>query len=115
MTGGFTIKTALTVFAAAMAFLSFQPASASVQKDIAAGRTLAKARCSACHAVGAQGASPLAKAPHFRELGRHYPLDNLAEALAEGIVAGHPDMPSDPWEPEEIDRLIAYLKSIQTH
>lgn len=115
MAGKFTIKAVLAAFAAAAAFLPLQPAVAAAQQDIAAGRALAKAHCSACHAVGPEGASPLPKAPHFRELGGHYPLDNLAEALAEGIVAGHPDMPSTPWEPKEIDQLIAYLKSIQSH
>lgn len=112
---GASTKTVLAALAVAMALFPVQRAAGAVEADVAAGRALAKARCSACHAVGAQGASPLAKAPPFRELGGHYPLDNLAEALAEGIVAGHPDMPSDPWEPEEIDRLIAYLKSLHTH
>lgn len=108
-------KAVLAALATVMALFPVQRAAGAVEADVAAGRALAKARCSACHAVGPEGASPLAKAPHFRELGKHYPLDDLAEALAEGIVAGHPDMPSTPWEPEEIDRLIAYLKIIQSH
>jgi hypothetical protein len=64
--------------------------------------------------VAKEGDSPLAAAPPFRTLARNYPLENLEEALAEGIFAGHPDMPDDPWAPLDIQKLIAYLKTIQT-
>ena len=32
-------------------------------------------------------------APPFRDLPKRYPVENLAEALAEGIVTGHPARP----------------------
>jgi mono/diheme cytochrome c family protein len=76
------------------------------------GHALAQARCGGCHAVEKDGASPLAAAPPFRTLGKRYPVESLGEALAEGISVGHPAMPSDPWAPTDIDRLVAYLKSI---
>jgi mono/diheme cytochrome c family protein len=81
--------------------------------DMAAGRAIAENRCGACHATGPSGDSPMAEAPHFRDLGRHYPVENLAEALAEGMVAGHPGMPTEPWDPQDIDPFLAYLKSLQ--
>jgi hypothetical protein len=39
----------------------------------------------------------------------------LAEALAEGIVTGHGPirMPEFVFSPEEIDDLLAYLRSVQ--
>jgi K+-transporting ATPase ATPase B chain len=38
---------------------------------------------------------------------------NFAEALAEGIRTGHPQMPEFVFAPDEVDSIIAYLKSIQ--
>lgn len=89
-------------------------ASAPVHADRLAreGHALAVKRCGACHATGKTGASPLAAAPPFRSLAYRYPVETLDEALAEGITVGHPDMPSDPWEPADIKRFIAYLNSI---
>jgi cytochrome c len=37
----------------------------------------------------------------------------LAEALAEGLSVGHPDMPELVFEPDQIAAILAYLKSIQ--
>lgn len=89
-----------------------QAGFAAADKRVAEGRKLAEQRCSICHAVGRGGESPLPQAPPFRTLGEKYPVESLDEALAEGITAGHPGMPSTPWEPADIDRFIAYLKSI---
>jgi len=52
------------------------------------------------HAVGADGESPVPEAPPFRMLEARYPLEALEEALAEGIVTGHPDMPQFALEPD---------------
>lgn len=81
---------------------------------IAAGKTFAEETCSGCHAVGAEGDSPREGAPRFRELSRNYPIESLEEALAEGIVTAHPDMPQIEMTPEEIGAFLAYLASIQT-
>ncbi|WP_206335750.1 c-type cytochrome [Rhizorhabdus phycosphaerae] len=85
-------------------------AAATGEGDVGRGHDLAQSRCGACHAVEATGRSPLRKAPAFRTLHRRYPVESLDEALAEGIVAGHPDMPSDPWEAGDIADFIAYLE-----
>ncbi len=83
--------------------------------DIAAGQAIAR-KCESCHAVGATGESPRPPAPAFRDLSRRYPLENLQEALAEGIVVGHDaTMPEFKLSPAEIDDFLAYLESIQTH
>jgi mono/diheme cytochrome c family protein len=94
-------------------FLACSTVLAAGSPDMASGHALASTRCGGCHAVDRTGESPLSTAPPFRTLARKYPLESLEEALAEGIFAGHPDMPDDPWEPDDIRRLIAYLKVIQ--
>lgn len=88
------------------------PATARSDRLVREGHALAVKRCGACHATEKTGPSPLAAAPPFRSLGYRYPVETLDEALAEGITVGHPDMPSDPWAPNDIERFIAYLKSI---
>jgi mono/diheme cytochrome c family protein len=42
-----------------------------------------------------------------------YPVEDLGEALAEGITTGHPTMPEFRLGPDEADALIAYLKSLE--
>lgn len=77
------------------------------------GREIAETNCGRCHAVSATGESPFPEAPPFRTLSRHYRVDTLTEALAEGISVGHPAMPEFQFEPEEVDDLVAYLTAIQ--
>ena len=77
------------------------------------GASLLTTNCSRCHAIGRDGASPHPAAPPFRTLSRKYPIEGLAETLAEGLSVGHPDMPEFVFEPDEIAAILAYLKSIQ--
>jgi mono/diheme cytochrome c family protein len=77
------------------------------------GQRLAEANCSRCHAVGRIGDSPLPIAPPFRTLHTRYPVESLAEALAEGIMTGHPSMPEFRLDPDQIENLIAYLKTLE--
>ncbi len=77
------------------------------------GQELLAANCSRCHAVGRTGSSPRADAPPFRTLSRKYPIEGLAEALAEGLYVGHPDMPEFAFEPRDVGAILDYLNSIQ--
>lgn len=77
------------------------------------GRALIADNCGACHGVGVDDESTHEEAPPLRTLDEQYPVADLAEALAEGIMSGHPDMPVLSFEVEEIDQIIAYLESIQ--
>ena len=79
--------------------------------DIAMGHSFVAENCARCHAVEAQGDSPLAEAPPFRNLHHKYPVESLAEALAEGIVTGHADMPEFVLTPDEIGAVISYLEA----
>ena len=91
---------------------STQPPSADDAKLAAQGQKIVETNCARCHSTGREGASPLAKAPPFRTLSKRYPLDSLAEALAEGIVTGHNEMPQFRFQPDEIDAILTYLGSI---
>ncbi len=76
------------------------------------GSEIAARECSRCHAVTRVGGSPHNKAPPFRDLPRKYPVEHLAESLAEGIVVGHNDMPEFLFEPDDIEALLAYISGL---
>ena len=88
-------------------------AAAAADGRLAKGEALLNKNCARCHAIGVTGESSHAKAPPFRQIVTRYPLDNLAEALAEGIVSGHADMPEFVFEPGEIDAILAYLEDVK--
>jgi len=103
---------------AAVFVLAVAPAPALAQSPqqadfVEKGRELAEKRCARCHALDTTDASAHPKAPPFRDVVERYPSENLAEALAEGIVSGHPDMPEFVFPPEEIEAFLAYLDSLQ--
>lgn len=98
--------------AASIVLLGLQPVSAQ-EGRIQRGRTFVQTNCAMCHAVGRVGDSPLNEAPPFRFIQRRYPLENLAEAFAEGIITGHPSMPEFQLDAAQINDVIAYLQSIQ--
>jgi mono/diheme cytochrome c family protein len=77
------------------------------------GMAFVRTNCSRCHAINKIGDSPLKIAPPFRTLHLRYPVESLAEALAEGIVTGHPSMPEFQLDPGQVADVIAYLKSLQ--
>jgi len=81
--------------------------------DVGKGRTLLEANCARCHAIGADDESKHKEAPPFRVVVTRYPPDNLAEALAEGLISGHPDMPEFVFEPDEVEAITAYLGSLK--
>lgn len=80
---------------------------------VMAGERIARDVCSGCHAVGRTGASPHPDARPFRTLSKLYPVSSLEEALAEGIMVGHPDMPPFQFDPDEVSELLDYIQSIQ--
>jgi cytochrome c len=86
----------------------------AAEKDLTEkGERLVKENCSRCHAIGKEGDSPHPEAPPFRTLSSKYPVEDIAESLAEGIVSGHPDMPIFVFTPTDVEAIIDYLQSIQ--
>jgi cytochrome c len=103
-----------TVLAATMGFAlaaAMQPAGAA--DDLKLGETLLARHCGSCHSLGRRGDSPQKDAPAFHTLGSRYPVEALEEALGEGFMSGHPDMPELKFDADDVGAIIAYLKSIQ--
>ena len=103
---------ALLAFAIASAW-AFAPA-ASQSSPRQRGQAIAERLCARCHAITAEGESPMGLAPPFRVLPQRYPVANLEEALAEGIVTGHPAMPRFTFSPPEIEALLTFIDSLDT-
>lgn len=86
--------------------------STSMSAIVAMGEATAEEHCGRCHALGTNDASPHKDAPPFRVVATRYKLEDLAEALAEGIMTGHPDMPVIALKEDEIDAFLTYLGSL---
>ncbi len=77
------------------------------------GEASVRRRCAACHAVAADDQSPNPDAPPLREVAERYPVDNLGEAFAEGIMVAHDStMPPFTLEAQEIADILAYLDQL---
>ena len=87
--------------------------AAALEPAAQRGQTFVRANCSQCHSIDKISASPLKIAPPFRTLHLQYPVENLAEALAEGIMTGHPSMPQFQLDPGQVGDVIAYLQSLE--
>ena len=83
--------------------------AASVQR----GRNFAIANCATCHSIDRYTPSPLPIAPAFRDLHLRYKVETLEEALAEGLVTGHMNMPEFRLEPDQISDFISFLKNFE--
>jgi mono/diheme cytochrome c family protein len=108
------MRRALAVIAIVAGLAGAAPASAAEASPVDRGHDLVRRNCGMCHALGAADLSPNPAAPPFRNLHKSYPVENIAEALAEGILTGHPQMPEFVFAPDEVTAIIEYLKSIQT-
>jgi cytochrome c len=98
-------------------YLAFVVSAAAAEEMTALhrGQALLARNCSRCHATGSVGESLHPQAPLFRTLAKRYPVESLEEALGEGIISGHPDMPEFRFSGEDVGAIVIYLKSIQEH
>ena len=97
-----------------IAIIAMAPQIACAQaSDIDAGKVVAQSLCAKCHAIEARGESPFPPAPPFRLIPDRYDPEDLAEALAEGMVVGHDAMPEFELPPEKITNLLAYIGSLK--
>ena len=104
------IRRILMVLALAL-IPSAQAGAASPEEQ--RGKTFALNNCARCHSIDKVSPSPLKIAPPFRTLHKRYPIETIAEALAEGIQTGHPTMPEFRLDPDQIHDLLAYLKTLE--
>jgi mono/diheme cytochrome c family protein len=98
------------ILAALAVLCSLSPSAAENPRQ---GKRLALTYCARCHAIDKVSPSPLKIAPPFRTLHERYPVEMLQEALAEGIVTGHPTMPQFSFDADQIGDFIAFLKSLE--
>ncbi len=97
------------ILLSACANAALGPNAAGLAQD---GREIAEAQCASCHAIGRTGESPTPAAPRFERLLERYRADVLELELIEGVRVAHP-MPEFQFNPQGVDALIAYLRSIQ--
>jgi mono/diheme cytochrome c family protein len=102
----------LKAVAVVAAMASYAAPAFAATDNLAKGRALLDKNCARCHAIGMDDVSQHKQAPPFRDVVTRYPPDDLAEALAEGIMSGHPDMPEFVFQPDEIDAITGYLNSL---
>jgi cytochrome c len=76
------------------------------------GKVLVQKNCAACHAIGHSDRSKHPAAPPFTQIFKRYLASVLAEALAEGLSTGHPDMPEFTFGPRETAAIIRYFESL---
>ena len=102
------------IFGAGLAVAAWLPGLCLAQSaaTIGKGREIAEKFCARCHAIGMKDASPHPSATPFRDIAAKGRVENLEEALGEGIIVGHPDMPQWQFGPTEVGALVAYLKSL---
>src|SRR6516162_2855790 len=77
------------------------------------GKMFALNNCARCHSIDRVTESPLKIAPPFRTLHERYPVTDLQEPLAEGIVTGHPTMPEFRFDADQVRDLISFLKTLE--
>jgi cytochrome c len=100
----------LSLFALSTASALAQP---GLEPAAQRGLTIARTYCARCHSIDKVTASPLPIAPPFRTLHKRYPVENLQEALAEGISTGHPTMPEFRFDPGQVNDVISFLKTLE--
>ena len=103
----------VTSLIAGLLIMALPTAQQAIAQNLKRGEDLLTRSCASCHAIGRNGESPNRSAPAFRNLGQRYPIESLEEALGEGIMTGHPDMPEFTFDAKDVGAIIAYLKSIQ--
>ncbi|MGI9476124.1 MAG: c-type cytochrome [Hyphomicrobiaceae bacterium] len=81
----------------------------ALAQNLAKGEALAEQRCARCHGIKPGQKSKHGLAPTFPKIANRYSVWGLQEALAEGIVVGHADMPRFVFSPEEINDLLAFM------
>jgi cytochrome c len=100
----------LACLIAALALLASEPASSS--ESVSFGADLAQRLCASCHGIDRAETSPMPAAPSFRRLVPRVDLNEMAERLQDGIIAGHPEMPVFVLKEHEARALVAYIRSL---
>lgn len=100
---------AWALFALALG-LALSPASLANEEQAATGRALAEAWCTSCHLVGSSGTASDA-APAFEAVAND--PSKTDEHLANWLADPHPPMPNLSLGHQEIDAILAYIRSLE--
>jgi len=87
--------------------------TAESERLVSAGKRLVEAHCASCHATGGDSASPNPKAPTFPSLHARHPSQALREPLNRGIAAPHDEMPKFKLSDSDVDKIVAYINSLE--
>jgi cytochrome c len=85
-------------------------------KDVGAinrGHRIAGNRCASCHAITADGRSPLDEAPTFGQIQQAYMPGSLSWELEGSSTVGHYDMPATATTAPERSDLVAYIENLR--
>jgi len=104
--------TAAAAVAGAVVVTALFQSPAQAQR-VQRGVVIARTYCVSGHSIDKVSPSPLKAAPPFRDLHKKYSVETLQEALAEGIVTGHPSMPEFKFDTDQIGDFIAFLNSLR--
>ncbi len=108
------LRAAGLMLAAVLLAVAAGPGAAADERSaIREGEALLQLHCGRCHGIVRGQPSALKDAPEMADIAGRYPVEALAEALAEGIMTGHPEMPEFVFEPDEIAHILAYLRSLR--
>lgn len=88
-----------------------------VYGDVERGQSIAEQTCLQCHTKFEGDPLPdpnVTSAPALASFGQRWPLENLEEALAEGITVSHDNMtmPEFSFTPENIADLLSYMETL---
>jgi cytochrome c len=106
------LKLVIASLACAVASVSAVAPATAQSSPSQRGQAIAERLCARCHSIAVEGESSMGLAPPFRLLPQRYPVRHLEEALAEGIVTGHPAMPRFTFTPAEIEALLTFIASL---
>ncbi len=113
MTSLFPANRSSTVAFVALLLCVSTPAFAQQSPAAQRGLTFVRVHCAQCHSIDVVSDSPLKIAPPFRGLHLKYPVESLAPRLSEGITANHPTMPQFRLDADQINDVIAFMKSLE--
>ena len=106
-----SIERAAFAFLAALTFFGFaMPAKAG--GDVVRGASIAKRWCVNCHVVSADQKSAKVDVPTFADIARRRPDDH---ALSNFLLDPHPPMPNLSLTRQEIDDVVAYIRSLDAN
>lgn len=88
--------------------------AADGQPRLSRGQAIAEAQCGACHAVGLSDPSPtrINVNTAFRDLHKRYPIPMLVNAIRDGVIEGHDEMPAFRFSQSAMTDLLMYIDSL---